>query len=180
MPSYRCSFLGFLQSHYTVLLSSFLLPFSCTSWCRCSLPCISQFLQVQIISFSVVSFCRIDKEFLQWPGVFFWRCLPRISLAVSVTAVLKVVIIESRSVSSLSTMMRGEKLPIYHSLEGFQHIGIIQLFEVKLESCVFWLADSFQAKVEGLHQQVVVTCNVCSWKTPCPGNVHSWSEALPH
>ena len=27
-------------------------------------------------------------------------------------------------------------------------------------SCVFWLADSFQAKVEGHHQQVVVTSNV--------------------
>ena len=34
----------------------------------------------------------------------------------------------------------------YHSLEGFQHVGIFQLFEVKLESCVFWLVDSFQAK----------------------------------
>ena len=32
------------------------------------------------------------------------------------------------------------KLPAYHCLEGFQHIGIFQLFEVKLESCVFWLA----------------------------------------
>ena len=37
-------------------------------------------------------------------------------------------------------------------LEGFQHIGIFQLFEVKLESCVFWLADSFQMKVESHHQ----------------------------
>ena len=27
------------------------------------------------------------------------------------------------------------KFPAYHSLEGFQHIGIFQLFEVKLESC---------------------------------------------
>ena len=22
--------------------------------------------------------------------------------------------------------------------------------------------------------------NVCSWKTSCSGNIHSWSEALPH
>ena len=35
------------------------------------------------------------------------------------------------------------KPPAYHSLEGFQHVGIFQLFEVKLESCVFWLADIF-------------------------------------
>ena len=61
----------------------------------------------------------------------------------------------------------GERciIPAYHSLEGFQHIGIFQLFVVKLEACVFWLADFFQAKVEGHHQQVVITSNVCSWKT---------------
>ena len=54
----------FLQSRYNVLLSSFLLPFSCC----CSLPCISQILQVilqLIFSFSVLSFCRTDQEFLQ-------------------------------------------------------------------------------------------------------------------
>ena len=38
--------------------------FSCTSWCCCSLPCISQILQAQIFSFSVLSFCRTDQEFL--------------------------------------------------------------------------------------------------------------------
>ena len=58
-------------------------------------------------------------------------------------------------------------------LEGFQHIGIFQLFEVKLESCVFWLADSVKAKVEGHHQKVVATSNVCSLRTSCSGNVHS-------
>ena len=49
------------------------------------------------------------------------------------------------------------KPPAYHSLEGFQHFGIFQLFEVNLESCVPWLADSFQAEVEGHHGQIVVT-----------------------
>ena len=65
------------------------------------------------------------------------------------------------------------KLPAYHSLEGFKRTGILKLFDVKFESCVLWLADSFQAKVEGHHQQVVVTSNVCSWKTSRSGNVHS-------
>ena len=72
------------------------------------------------------------------------------------------------------------KPPAYHSSEGFQHVGIFHLFEVKLESCVFWLADFFQAKAEGHHQQVVITSNICSWKTSCSGNVYSWSEAPPH
>ena len=39
-----------------------------------------------------------------------WRCLPSISLAVLVTAVLKEVIIESMSVSSLLMMVRGANL----------------------------------------------------------------------
>ena len=60
MPSYCCSSSDFLQSHYTVLLFSFLLPFSCTSWC-CSLPCIFQILQIQINSL---------KNFCSDPGFF--------------------------------------------------------------------------------------------------------------
>ena len=108
MPSYCCSFSDFLQSHHTVLLSSFLLPLVCTSWCWFPHPCISQIFQVWICSFSFVFFCRTDQECLQWPFFFlFWGCMSRISLAVSVTAVLKVVITESRSVSSLFIMVRG-------------------------------------------------------------------------
>ena len=47
------------------------------------------------------------KNFSRDLGIFSWHCLPRISLAVSVTAVLKVVIIESRSVSLLFMMSDG-------------------------------------------------------------------------
>ena len=65
------------------------------------------------------------------------------------------------------------KLPAYHSLEGFQHLRIFPLFEVKLETSVFWLADSFQMKVEGYHQQIVVISNACSWKTSSSDTVHS-------
>ena len=54
------------------------------------------------------------------------------------------------------------KLPC-HSLEGFQHIWIFQLFNVRLESCVFLVCWFFLTKVEG-HQQVVVTSSVWSWK----------------
>ena len=54
MPSYCCSSSDFLQSHYTVLLSSFLLPFSCTSGCCCSLPCISQADTMQILLLHVI------------------------------------------------------------------------------------------------------------------------------
>ena len=80
------------------------------------------------------------------------------------------------------TIHDGErcKLTAYHSLESFQHTGIFQPFEIRLESSVFWLPDSFRTKVEGHHQQVAVTLNVCFWKTSCSGTVHFWSEALLH
>ena len=48
----------------------FSLAFSCTSWCFWSLPYTSLILQVQIFSFSVLSFCCTDQEFLQWPLFF--------------------------------------------------------------------------------------------------------------
>ena len=116
------------------------------------------------------------------PGFLFCWCLPRISPAVSVTAMLCAEGGDHWIQVCVFIVHDGErcKFPTYHSLVGFEHIGIFQLFEFKLESCVFWLADFFQAKVEGHHQQVVVTSNVCPWKTSCSGYVHSWSEALPN
>ena len=64
---------------------------------------------------------------------------------------------------SIFVVHDGERciLPAYHSFEGSQHVGIFQLFGVKLESCVFCLADSFQTKVGGRHQQVMVSSNAC-------------------
>ena len=105
-----------LQTHYTVLQSSFLLPFPCTSWCCCSLPCISQILQVQIFSFSVLSFCRTDQEFLQWPSSFFFFLDDVCMFAKDLTGCfshccVKVVIIESMSVPSLLMMVRGANFP---------------------------------------------------------------------
>ena len=99
---------------------------------------------------------------------FFWRCLPR-------TGCFSHCCVEGGDhwiYVFIFVAYDGErcKPPVYYSLEGFQHVGIFQIFEVKLESCVFWLADFFQAKAEGHHQQVVITSNVCSWKTSCSGN----------
>ena len=61
---------------------------------------------------------------------------------------LKVVIIESRSVSSLFMMVRGANSPLIIAWKVSNTLGSFSFFKVKLESCVFWLADSFQAKVE--------------------------------
>ena len=34
--------------------------------------------------------------------------------------------------------------------------------------------------MEGCHQQVVITSDICSWKASCPGNVHSFVKAPFH
>ena len=121
----------------------FSLVFSCTSWCCFSLPCISQILQVQIFSFSVLSFCRTDQEFLHWSRDFssdevcqanYW--LFRSLLCEGGDHWIYICIFVAHDDERC-------KPPAYHSLEGLQHVGIFQLFKVKLESCVFWLADFF-------------------------------------
>ena len=97
--------------------------------------------------------------------------MPRISLAVSVTAVLKVVIIEFMSVSSLFMMVRGTNFPpIIVWKVSNTYIGIFQLFEIKLESCVFWLADSFSDEDGKLssasrgHFQCLLLENLVFWQ----------------
>ena len=170
MPSYCCSSSDFLQSHYTVLLSSFLLPFSCTSWCCCSLyfsnPSGSNlFFDKSLLLLHLSRISAVNQ------GYFFWRCLPRISLAVSVTTVLKVVIIESMSVSSLFMMVRGANFPPIIAWKVSKTLGSFSFSRSNLNLVCFGFANYFQTKVEGHHQQVVVTSNVCSWKTSCFGTV---------
>ena len=128
--------------HYTVLLSSFLLPFSCTSWCSCSLPCISQILQVRFFSSSVLSFCRTDQGFLQWPSFFFFRrCLSRISPTVSVTTVLKVVIIVSISVSLLFMMVRGANFLPFIDWKVSNTLGSFSFLRSTCLPVCLWIKD---------------------------------------
>ena len=65
------------------------------------------------------------------------------------------------------------KLPAYHSLERFQHNGIFRLFEVKLESCVFWLADSFRQRWK------VVISKSWSLPTSAPGKLRVLAQLTP-
>ena len=113
MSSYCCSSSDFLHSNHTVLLSSFLLPFSCTSWCCRSLPCISQILQVQIVSFSVLSFCHTDQEFLQYPRVFSSDDVCQESHWLFQSLLLsRWWSLNPRSVSSLFMMVKGANSPL--------------------------------------------------------------------
>ena len=144
MPSYSSSS-DFLQSHYTVILSSFLQPLTCISWCCCSISCISRILVLlshrSRISAVIQSFFLLTMFAKDLTGCFSHCCVEDGDHWIY---------------ACIFIAHDGErcKPPTYHSLEGFQQVGIFQLFEVKLESYVFWLADFFQAKAEGHHQQV--------------------------
>ena len=110
--------------------------------------------------------------------------MPKILRAVSVTAVLKVVIIEFMSVSSLLMMVRGANLPPVIAWEVSNTLGSFCFSRSNLSLVCFGSLISFQAKAEGHHQQVVITSNVCFWKTSCSGNVHSlrgehWTKCTP-
>ena len=128
MSSCYCSSSGFLQSHHTVLLSSFFVPFSCTFWCCSSFPCISQILEVPTFSFSGLSVRRTNQEYLQWPLVSSSDNVCRGSHWLFKS------LLRWRWWPPNPCLYDGDrlKLPAYHSVIGFQHVGIFQLFEVKL------------------------------------------------
>ena len=176
MLSYCCSSSDFLQSHYTVFFSLFHAP-----------------LDVVVHFLVFLRFFRLKSFFL---SSLLLSHRSRISAVIQVFFLLRMFAKDLTGWFSHCCVEGGDhwiyfcifvahdgercKPPAYHSLEGFQHLGIFQRFEVQLESCVFWFADFFQAKAECHHQQIVITFNVCSWKTSCSGNVHSCSKALPH
>ena len=101
-------------------------------------------------------------------------------LTMFATAVLKVVIIESKSVSSLLMLVRGANFLPTIAWKVSNKLGSFSFSRSNLSLVCFGLLIFFQAKAEGPHQQVVITSNVCFWKTLCSGTVHSCSEALPH
>ena len=118
----------------------------CFSWdfLQFHLPCIFQILQVRIFYFSVLSFYRKDQEIRQWPGFFFLLTM----FAKDLTGCFSHCCVEGGDHWIYVCIFVAHdsercKPSAYHSLEGFQQFGIFQLFKVKLESCVFWLADFF-------------------------------------
>ena len=127
----------------TVLLSSFLEPFSCTSWCCCSLPCeLSQILQVRIFSFSVFLLLSHRSRISAVSSCCFFLLT---MFAKDLTGCFSHCCVEGgdhRIYVCIFVAHDGErcKPPAYHSLEAFQNVWIFQLFEVKLESCVFLLS----------------------------------------
>ena len=100
-------------------------------------------------------------------GFIFRRCLPRSSAAVSVTALLKWVTMESRSASSSTSVARGANLPRIVAWR------IIQLLEVKPDSWLGWFSWILRRV-----WKVIITM---SWSLPtsAPGNVLVLEVVIP-
>ena len=146
MPSYCCSSSNFLQSHYTVLLSVFFSLF------HAPLDVVVHFLvflrSIRFRSFlsQFSPFVAQIENFCSDPGF-----LVLTMFAKDITGCFSHCCVEGGNhwiYVCIFVAHDGErcKPPAYHSLEGFQHVGILQLFEVKPGSCVFWLADSFRRR----------------------------------
>ena len=153
--------------------------FSCTSWCCCSLPCISLILQAEIVSFSVFFFCCTDKNFCSDPGFFSFGDVCQGSHWLfqsllcwrwwSLNLCLHFRCLWRWEVQTSCLLQLG-RFSTHWDLSAFRD----QTWVLCFLACWF-----FQAKLEG-HHQVVITSSVCSWKTLCSGTVHSWSEVIPH
>ena len=176
MPSYCCSSSDFLQSAYIVLLSIFFFFFS---FFHVPLDVVVYFLVFRS-SFRLESFLSQFspfvaqiKNFCSDPGFYFWWCLPRISLAVSVTAVLKVVIIESMSVSSLLMKVRGANLPLIIAWKVSNTLGSFSFSRSNLSHVCFSLLVFFRRR-----RKVIISK---SWSLPvsAPGKLRVLAMFTP-
>ena len=95
----------------------------------------------------------------------FWRCLPRIPLAVSVIAVSKVVIIESMSVSSLLMMVRDATFPPFIAWEVSNTLGFFSFSRSNVSLMCFGSLILFRRR-----WKVIITK---SWSLPmsAPGKL---------
>ena len=96
-------------------------------------------------------------------GFLTGRCLPRISLAVLVTAVLKVSINISMSMPSASRMLSAANFPPIIAWKASTTSGF-QLLKVKFDPGVAEFLDPLQIYLEGHHDEFMVASNVGSRK----------------
>ena len=99
LPSHLCPDLSF---NISIVFGSFWLAFL--------------FLQVSSLVTKI-------KDLRGHQGFLFWRCLPRSSAAVSVTSLLKCVTMESRSVSSSTSVARSANLQPIVALKALIIVG---------------------------------------------------------
>ena len=163
MPSYHCSSSYFRQSLTTVFsYLALLCLFRTPLYVDVRFPVFPSGSIFFFLSSLLLS--RRSRISAVTQVLFFWRCLPRISLGC-----FRYCCVEGGDhwICVCNFIVNdGErcKFSAYNSLEDFQHNEIFRLFEVQLESCVFLRANLFQTNAEGHHQQVVVISKVCFWE----------------
>ena len=84
------------------------------------------------------------------------------------------------SVSSLFMTVSGANFPPIIAWKVSNTLGYFSFSRSNFSFVCLCLLILFRQRWKGHHQQVVVTCNVCSRKTSCSDTVNSWSEVLLH
>ena len=116
-----------------------------------------------VVVLSFFSYLRLSHIFSKSPvtqGFFFWRCFPRILLAVSVTAVLKLFFIVS---TSSSAKISGANFPPIIALNSSVMLGF---FQIKLYPGILQSPNLLQPK-----SKIII---IMSWSLPtsAPGKLH--------
>ena len=105
-------------------------------------------------------------------GFLTGRCFPRISLAVSVTAALKVSVNVSKSMS-LSSMGRAANFPPIIAWKTSATCGSFSLSTSNLILACPCFLVLFKCSYEGHHNKLMIASKVGSWKAAGLGDVHT-------
>ena len=141
MPSYCCFSSDFLQSHCTVLLSSFRLPFSCTSWWVHFLIFL-RFSKFESSFLQFSPFVAQIKNFCSDPGFF-----PLTMFVKDLTGCFNHCCSEGGNhwihVCILLMMVRGVNFPPIIAWKDSRTLGSFSFSRSNLNLVCVWLADSF-------------------------------------
>ena len=112
-------------------------------------------------------------------GFFMRRCLPRISLAVSVTATfITVIIIVSMSLFSFSSRMSGTNFPHIFAWKAFATVGS---FSFSRSYCILVLVGFmilFRRSRKVIIRSSFITSCICSWEAPSTVDVYTGAETF--
>ena len=106
-------------------------------------------------------------------GFFAGRYLPRMLLAVSATAVLKLLIKASISVSRLSRTRRDRQTFLLSLLEKFYDVRVLKFLKTEPEPYFALVFYPLEAESEGHHYKLMVTSDIGSWKAPGLCDIHT-------
>ena len=106
-------------------------------------------------------------------GFFAGQCLPRMLLAVSVTAMLKLLIKASILVSWFSRARSGANFPPIVAQKKFCNVEVLEFLQTEPDPYVVQVFNPLEAESEGHQSKLMVTSDISTWKAPGLCTVHT-------